>query len=80
MESFENGLLRLGYVDALASSYVRRYVSLDLRVYAVNSHFPRLSSANVPSAVVRASYDLDVDAIPTDQIGLVKALENCGAI
>jgi len=79
-EAFENGLLRLGYVDALASSYVRRYVSIDIRVYVVDGDFPRLFSANVPSAVTRASYDLDIDTIPTEQIDLIRALENCGAI
>ena len=77
---FENCLLRLGYVDLHSTSYVRRFSALETRLYEVNDQFPRLYPGNVPSAVLRASYDLDIEAIPVEQVSLEHALSKLGVI
>lgn len=59
-----NRLIAAGYIEAVRSQYVRRFVARELSYRLVKDDSPRLTRANVPSAVHEAKYTIDLEAIP----------------
>lgn len=78
--SFENSLLLAGFVDAHAEHYIRRLIVSDSRFLRVDEAFPRLVAANVPAAIRRVRYEMDLDAIGGAAFSLGDVLELTGAI
>lgn len=77
---FENALLHAGYVDAHAEHYTRRLVVSESRFILVDEAFPRLVAGNVPAAIRRARYELDLDATGACAFPLSNVLELVGAV
>lgn len=77
---FENALLHAGYVDEHAEHYTRHMIVSELRFVLVNETFPRLVPGNVPAAIRRARYELDLDAIGAQAFPVAKVLELVGAV
>lgn len=77
---FENALLHAGYVDAHAEHYTRRLVVSESRCLLVDGTFPRLVAGNVPSAIRRVRYELDLDATGARAFSLGNVLELTGAV
>lgn len=77
---FENALLHAGYVDAHAEHYTRRLVVSEFRFIRVDETFPRLVAANVPAAIRRVRYELDLDATGARAFSLGNVLELTGAV
>jgi hypothetical protein len=77
---FENALLHAGYVDAHAEHYTRRLVVPELRFVRVDETFPRLVAGNVPAAIRRARYELDLDATGAPAFIIDEVLKQTGAV
>lgn len=57
-------LLSAGYVASLRENYTRRFVPVHLSYRLIEAGSPRLTRGNVPTAVQRVKYTLDLEAIP----------------
>lgn len=75
---FDSRLVRVGFFDAWAEGYVRRFVKVDDRLLAVNAGFPRLVRANVGTAIRRARYEIDLDLISIPSVSLADGLSALG--
>lgn len=73
-------LLAAGYFDAHADRYPRRFAIAGIRVTEVLANFPRLTRGEVPAAIMRAIYEIDLDKAPGEDIGIAAALKKMGAI
>jgi hypothetical protein len=77
---FENALLLAGFIDAHAQHYTRRIIVSDARFLRVDEAFPRLVAANVPAAIRRVRYEMDLDATGAAEFSLEDVLELTGAV
>jgi hypothetical protein len=77
---FESALLHAGYIDAHAEHYTRRMVVSESRFIHVDEAFPRLVAGNVPAAIRRVRYDLDLDATGAAAYAPEHVLELVGAV
>ena len=77
---FERALDHVGYLDMHAEGYTRRFSVIEVRLHLVNGDFPRLTPCNVPPAVRRASYDLDLGLVPAGKDNLAAVLTQLGAV
>ena len=73
-------LLAAGYVDAHADRYPRRFEQAGIRVIEVDDSFPRLTSGRVPAGIMKAMYEIDLDKVHGDDVGIDGALKKLGAI
>jgi hypothetical protein len=60
----EGRLLSAGYVDAMRSHYSRAFVTKEITYRLVTDASPCLTRANVPPAIQRVRYAVDLDAFP----------------
>lgn len=60
---FDALLLVAGYADEHAPQYGRRLLLRQERAFPVEDPFPRLRRSELPAAILRASYRLDLDAV-----------------
>ncbi len=75
---FTNRLLAAGYIDSHAHHYSRR-VSLDkLRLIEVDNEFPRIIAGNVPSAIRKVMYEIDLDRVQGRDLDLPTAFNKLG--
>lgn len=77
---FDTRLLQIGYVDAARERYERRYTVLEIKVLPVDHSFPRLTQATVPTGILRARYDIDLDQTPTAPTTMGDALQHLGVL
>lgn len=77
---FESALLLAGFIDAHAEHYTRRLVVSESRFLRVDESFPRLVAANVPAAIRRVRYELDLDSTGATAFSLEDVLELTGAV
>lgn len=61
---FSSRLIAAGYIEAMRDQYVRRFVTRELSYRLVKDDSPRLTRANVPSAIHEAKYTIDLEVIP----------------
>lgn len=80
MKLFESALHNAGYLDMHAETYSRRFSLGELRILLVDSEFPRLVPFNVPVAVRRAQYELDLSLLSADSLPLAEVLQKLGVI
>ena len=73
-------LLAAGYIDLHADSYPRRFDQAGTRIVEVGNDFPRLTSGKVPAGIMRAMYEIDLDKVPGENVGIEGALKKLGAI
>jgi hypothetical protein len=77
---FENALLHAGFVDAHAEHYTRCLMVSEGRFLCIDERFPRLVAANVPAAIRRARYEIDLDRTDAPAVTIEHALNMTGAI
>ncbi len=80
LDIFDNLLLRAGYVDSVASQYTRRFLLRDYRVWLLSNDFPLLSRSNVPLAIRRVRYEIDLDLATGTYLSLHDAFCGLGVI
>jgi hypothetical protein len=73
-------LLAAGYIDSHESRYPRRFALVDIRVVKVVDGFARLVPGTVPTGIIRAMYEIDLDKLPGDNVGVDGALKQLGVI
>ena len=57
-------MISAGYVDSMSEKYSRRFFLQHIGYRLVGPDSPRLIRGNVPAAVQRAKYALDLEVIP----------------
>ena len=62
--ALKDKLISAGYVDSMAEKYSRRFFLQHIGYRLVRPDSPRLIRGNVPAAVQRARYALDLEVIP----------------
>jgi hypothetical protein len=77
---FESRLVQAGFLAALADRYTRRFAHARTTVLPVNERFPKLTRCNVSLAIREARYELDLDLVGVEDVGLGRALERLGGI
>lgn len=77
---FNSRLLHAGFLDAVSARYTRRFSHVRTRVLAVIDRFPKLTRANVGIEIRKTRYELDLDLVDEEEVGLGKALEQLGVI
>ncbi|MBK9246084.1 MAG: PD-(D/E)XK motif protein [Burkholderiales bacterium] len=73
-------LLAAGYFDAHADHYPRRFVVVNVRVLEVADGFPRLTYGRVPTGILKAAYEVDLDKVTGDDAGMDGALRKLGVL
>jgi Putative PD-(D/E)XK family member, (DUF4420) len=73
-------LLAAGYIDSHESKYTRRFTLNDIRIIKVDDNFPRLTSFSTPTGIMRAMYEIDLDKVQGDNVGIDTALKQLRAI
>jgi hypothetical protein len=77
---FEQALFHAGYLDMHAEIYTRRYSLGEMRLHLVDLEFPRLAPFNVPPAIRRAQYELDLSLVTAMNHPLEDVLEQLGVV
>jgi hypothetical protein len=77
---FEQALHDVGYLDMQAETYTRRFSLSEIRIHLVNSDFPRLTPFNIPTAIRRAQYELDLALLSVENHPLADVLEQLGVV
>jgi len=76
----DSRLLHAGYFDAFAERHTRCFLKTGLRLLPVTDGFPRLTRANVAIEIRNARYELDLDLISSEDVGLIDSLKRLGVI
>lgn len=79
-ELFEQALCQVGYLDMQSEMYTRHFSLGEIRLHLIDTNFPRLIRANLPTAIRQAQYELDLASISAENYPLTGALEQLGVI
>jgi hypothetical protein len=77
-DHFEDQLIAVGYSDAHAPLYHSHYTALRQDAFRVDGEFPSIREAQLPDAVSRVRYSLNVDKCMGWRIDLDTILDNVG--
>jgi len=77
---FSDRLIAAGYHDAHADRYSRRFTMASTRVLEVVEGFPRITHGTVPIGIKKAIYDIDLDRVSGENLGLSEILIRLGAL
>ena len=77
---FGERLLAAGYFTQHADRYVRRFMLNEIRVVEVTEGFPRLIQGAVPTGILGARYDIDLDRALGERITINQALKRMGVV
>jgi hypothetical protein len=79
--TFGSLLLHAGFIDLAANRYSRRFSRISSsRILNVSDMFPRITRASVPVEIRSARYEVDLDLIKAQDVGLLDALRQMGVI
>ncbi len=73
-------LLAAGYIDSHSDHYPRKFEHAGTRIVEVADNFPRMTLGTVPTGIMRAMYEIDLDKAPGENVGAEGALKKMGAI
>jgi hypothetical protein len=79
LSEFEIRLLHAGYFNSFSSRYVRKFRYVGTRIIYVDSRVPRLIHSTIPSGILRARYEIDIESISAEDLSLEQALHSLGA-
>ena len=77
---FENRLLQAGYSDGNQDAYTVAFGSGGAHLMVLDEAFPCLVRSTVPAAILRATYEIDLDQTSAQVIAWDEALRRVGAI
>ena len=75
LSEFDDRVLASGYTSAHSSQYHRRFSLRDIAMLEVNENFPRLMHGNVKPGVISARYEINLEPLLSQDIGLTTALK-----
>jgi hypothetical protein len=73
-------IIRVGFLDAFAERYTRRFSHVRTRILLVDAGFPRLVRGVVAPAVTKARYVVDLDLVNSADLDLITALKQLGVL
>ncbi len=73
-------LIAGGYHETHRSIYSRRFAMAELRILEVGDLFPRLTVGIVPSGILHATYDIDLDKVPGRHLRVEEAIKTLGVL
>jgi len=76
VQTFSLRVFQAGYLEAMASNYVRRFQVSDVRLLPVIEPFPMLTSRMMPRGVVSVRYVIDLDATDLPTVRLADVLQD----
>lgn len=79
-QGFSERILASGYHASQAANYRRGFSLEKVRVLEVGDAFPRIVRDDVPDAITRVKYEIDIDRIPGADLGLSGALAKLGVV
>lgn len=75
---FEQRLLAAGYVNVYKEQYTRRFSQANIHYLPIDDLTPRLTAANVPKAIRRVRYAMDLEGLPVMAGGVTDVLKLLG--
>jgi hypothetical protein len=75
LSEFEDRVLAAGYMPAHAPQYHRRFSLRDIAILEIGENFPRLMHGNVTPGVISARYEINLEPLLSQDIGLTTALK-----
>lgn len=75
LSEFEDRVLAAGYMPAHAPQYHRRFSLRDIAILEIGKNFPRLMHGNVTPGVISARYEINLEPLLSQDIGLTTALK-----
>jgi hypothetical protein len=75
---FMDKLVAAGFPLAHFDRYIRRFSLVSLRLLEVADGFPRLVPGRVTQAIRKVSYELDLDKVLGEGLGIISVLERLG--
>lgn len=80
LRAFNNCLMHGGYIETHNQMYTRTFAVTKLKIQAVDDNFPRLTLFNVPTGIIHARYNINLDLTQSKTFSLEQALTELGAI
>jgi hypothetical protein len=77
---FDNRILAAGYLATHSTKYHRRFSLGQISIIEVNENFPKLTHGNVNLGVISARYEINLEQLFTQDIGLTSALKKLEVI
>lgn len=75
---FADKLVAAGFPPAHYGRYTRRFSSDSVRILEVDETFPRFIPGNIPDAIRRVKYELDLDRLPGNGLSVGEVIERLG--
>lgn len=75
LSEFEDRVLAAGYMPAHSPQYHRRFSLRDIAILEIGENFPRLMHGNVMPGVISARYEINLEPLLSQDIGLTTALK-----
>lgn len=72
---FDDRVLSAGYIPAHSPQYHRRFSLREIAILEVSENFPRLMHGNVKPGVISARYEINLEPLLSQDIGLTTALK-----
>ena len=75
LSEFDDRVLAAGYMPAHSPQYHRRFSLRQIAILEVGENFPRLMHGNVKPGVISARYEINLEPLLSQDIGLTTALK-----
>lgn len=75
LSEFDDRVLAAGYLQAHSPQYHRRFSLRDIAILEIGENFPRLMHGNVKPGVISARYEINLEPLLSQDIGLTIALK-----
>lgn len=75
LSEFDDRVLAAGYMPAHSPQYHRRFSLREIAILEVGENFPRLIHGNVKPGVISARYEINLESLLSQDIGLTTALK-----
>jgi hypothetical protein len=75
LSEFDDRVLAAGYMPAHSPQYHRRFSLRDIAILEIGENFPRLMHGNVKPGVISARYEINLEPLLSQDIGLTTALK-----
>lgn len=72
---FDNRILAAGYLDTHSHEYHRRFSLRQLAVLEIDENFPKLTHSTVRTGVISARYEINLEPLLNQDVGLINALK-----
>lgn len=80
LSDFDDRVLAAGYLEMHTTHYHRRFSLTKILVIEVNETFPRLTHGDVKPGVINARYEINLEPLLSEDIGLTAALRKLEVI